>query len=47
MAANSSRVSCVEFVLDLGNNSLERSALEYYIGDSIPNSKLAKVHSNK
>ena len=42
MATNSSRVSQVEFVLGLGNSSLERSAMEYYIGDLTPNSKFAK-----
>jgi hypothetical protein len=36
----------VEFALGLSNNLLERSILEYYLGDLIQNSEFEKVAFN-
>jgi hypothetical protein len=43
MAVHTWRAGLVEFVLGLSNNLLERSTLEYYLGDLIQNSEFQKV----
>ena len=46
MAVRTQWARLVEFVLGLGNNLLERSTLEYYLGDLIRNSEYEKVIHN-